>query len=254
MIFPIAVTRFCWITSFSGPGCFITPPVAMGNHGVAPDFEPTGLHLYPDYKFYCSGLIIGWNIRALARGKITLSLWRKYENDAPESTNHWAGAYQRSGDVELLLEEGFNHINLAKDRQLEVAVGDFIGFQYKNNESNAAIAFDLWTCEFGFPCNSEDIFISNESPNSFMNSTTRLTTHEEDETRSNVYYSSRYTVFSHTTFFPKIIPIVQERGNFFFSIAHRSQHSYMIALDGLDKTCDTNSTHHSGFVRCGNTD
>ena len=201
------------ITSFSGPGCFITPPVTMGNYGVAPDFEPTGTHLYPDYKFYCSGLIIGWNIRVLARGKITLSLWRKYENDAPESTNRSVVAYQRAGDVELLLEEGFNHINLAKDRQLEVTAGDIIGFQYRNIESNAAIAFDQWTCEFGFPCNSEDIFISNESPNSFMNSTTRLTAYKDEEAHSNFYYLSHFTVFSHTAFFPKIVPIVQEPGN-----------------------------------------
>ena len=187
----------------------------MGNHGVAPDFEPTGTHLYPDYKFYCSGLIVGWNIRALARGKITLSLWRKYENDVPESTNCWVCAYQRAGEVELLLEEGFNYINLAVDRQLKVIVGDIIGFRYKNFESNAVIAFDLWTCEYGVPCNSEDIFISNESPNSFMNTTTRLTTYKEEETHSKVYYLSHFTVFSHTPFFPKIIPIVQERGNLF---------------------------------------
>ena len=217
----------------------------MGKHGVAPDFEPTGLHLYPDYKFYCPGLIIGWNIRALARGKITLSLWRKYENNPPESTKRWVGAYQRAGDVELLLEEGFNHINLAVGRQLEVNFGDIIGFQYRNIESNAAIAFEVWTCEFGFPCNSDDIFISNESPNSLMNSTTRLTTYEEEETHSNTYYLSRFTVFSHTAFFPKIIPIVQERGNF-FSVAHRSPHMYMLAMEILRKTCDTNNTSKLG--------
>ena len=225
---PISITRFCWITSFSGPGCFITPPVTMGIHGVAPDFEPTGTHLYPDYKFYCSGVIIGWNIRTLARGKITLSLWRRCENDASEGTKHWAGAYQRTGDVELLLEEGLNHVNLASDRQLEVAVGDIIGFQYRHVESNAVIAFDLWACEFGFPCNYEDIFISNESPNSFMNTTTRLTTYKEEEMRSNVYYLSYFTVFNDTPFFPKVVPIVQERGNFILSCTSKSTHVYTL--------------------------
>ena len=132
----------------------------MGNHGFAPDFETTGIHLYPDCKFYCSGVIIGWIIRALARGNITVSFWRKYENDVPESTNRWAGAYQRAGDMELLLEDGFNHNNLAVDRQLGVTFGDIIGFQCRNIESSAAIAFDLWTCEYEFPCNFEDIFIS----------------------------------------------------------------------------------------------
>ena len=75
-----------------------------------------------------------------------------------------------------------------------------------------------------------------------MNSTTRLTTYKEEETHSNVYYLFHFTVFSHTAFFPKIVPIVQERDNF-FSVAHRSQHTHILALDVLCKRCDTNSTY-----------
>ena len=184
----------------------------MDNPGLPPDFEPSGTHLFPDYKFYCSGLIIGWSIRALALGNITLSIWRRFENDSQGSANNQVGAYQRVAAEELLLQEGLNNINFAVDRQMEVTKGDILGLQYKNNESNAVIAYDHWVCEFGFPCYSEDIFVPNEYPNSLMNSTTRLTTYEDGETRVGVYYWSRFSVFNHTTFFPKIIPIVVERG------------------------------------------
>ena len=232
----------------SGHGCFITPPVTMDSPGLPPDFEPTGTHLFPDYKFYCSGLITGWNIRTLAPGKITLSIWRRFTNDSQGSANHQVGAYQRVGAVELVLQDGFNYINFAVGHQMEVTAGDILGLQYKSNESNAVIAYDHWACEFGFPCHSEDIFIPNEYPNSLMNSTTRLTSYGEGETRSGVYYLSRFTLFGHSTFFPKIIPIIVERGNFslrFIDILFLSHsHANVIALrPSYTVSCEAHFIH-----------
>ena len=42
----------------------------MENHGMSPDFETNGIYLFPDYKFYSSGVIIEWNIRTIAQGEI----------------------------------------------------------------------------------------------------------------------------------------------------------------------------------------
>ena len=195
---------------FSGQACFITPPVAMENIGIRPDFEPIGVHLFPDYKFYCTGVIIGWSIRALARGEITLSLWQRYDNYSQETTASHASAFYRVRSIDLYLEEGLNHISLPLYQRMEFTAGYIIGLQYRGNDSKAVISFDHWQCEVGVRCYSEEMFISNGSPNSFMSATTRLTLLEEGKTRD--YNFSRFVVSSRTSLFPKIIPIVLRQG------------------------------------------
>ena len=181
----------------------------MEKRGLPPDFEQVGIHLFPDYKFYCSGLIVGWNIRALTKGEITLSLWRMYGNHSLENTVVHGGAYWRVGDVTLYIEEGFNHVSFPVDQQREVTAGDIIGLQYRSNDSNAVIAFEQWACEPGTRCYSEDIFISNESPNSLKNATTRLSAYaEKGHLAVNVFSVSQ------NSFFPKILPIIVKQGKF----------------------------------------
>ena len=185
----------------------------MGNYGRPPDFETTGIHLFPDYKFYCSGVIIGWSIRTLSRGTITLSLWRRYQDYSKETTAGDATSYHRVRSVELYLEEGLNHIICPSHKQMEFNAGYIIGLQYKGNDSKAVISFDHWKCEVGARCYSEDIFISNENPNSFTSATTRLTPTEKENTQD--YKFARFFVSNHTSMFPKIIPIILKPGKLF---------------------------------------
>ena len=186
----------------------------MENYGMPPDFEPSGIHLFPDYKFYCSGVIIGWYIRARARGKITLSLWRRYDNYSKEATPSNAAAYQRVQGIELQIEEGSNHISFPSHQHMAFTAGFIIGLQYGYNDSKAEIAFDHWKCEVGVRCYSEEIFISNESPNSLVGVTTRLTTFEEEKTRGHNF--TLFIISNQTSLFPKIIPIFLRQGTYVF--------------------------------------
>ena len=132
-----------------------------------------------------------------------------YGNYSLENTVVHVGAYRRVGDMDLYIEEGFNHVSFPVDQQQEVTAGDIIGLQYRSDDSNAVIAFDQWTCEPGTRCYSEDIFISNGSPNSFQNTTTRLSAYTE-EVRSTV----NGFLASQNSLFPKIVPIIVEQGKF----------------------------------------
>ena len=114
--------------------------------------------------------------------------------------------------IELSLKEGFNHISFPLHQQMKFRAGDMIGFQYSDNGSKAVISFDHWTCEIGVRCYSEEIFISNDSLNSFMSTTTRLTQSEGQETHNRNFL--RFVVSSHSSLFLKIMPIAWRQGEF----------------------------------------